>query len=286
MMMHGNNYEAPLPKLLPKEYQFIKNLIHLQTGIHLGEAKQEMVHSRLMKRLRTLKLQTFKDYIKHLKNNENELSFFINSLTTNKTNFFRESSHFDYLENIYCKNLLNKYDKANKTIHIWSAACSKGHEVYTLSLLFNLFCTHNPKIDYRILGTDIDTNVLTEAKNGIYSQDIIKDIPQKYIKGQLLRQKCESTYMYKVESSLRNRIKIRQFNLTDPNFSFPMNFDIIFLRNVMIYFTKDLIQQIINNMYHCLNPNGLLFIGVSENLLGITHQFKSIQPSVYQKVGG
>lgn len=291
--MMNNRQEAQaikIPNITPasegatlshKDYVFIRDLAFEKTGINLNENKVTMIQSRISRRLNALKLRSYSDYIEYLQNNPQEMTPFINSLTTNKTDFFREIDHFDYLRDNYFPNLTS--NSTGKSLYVWSAACSAGHEVYTLGMVFDEFTKSNPSYDFRILGTDIDTDILTKAENGIYPAEQVSPIAPNYLRGNFEKGRGNDDGNYIVTKKLKEKIKFRQFNLIDPANTVPLQFDIIFLRNVLIYFTKDTIQIVIDKLVSHLNPGGLLFIGHSETLNGINHNLQSLGSAIYKK---
>lgn len=271
--------------LSPEQFKFITSLIFEKAGILLDGNKMTMVQSRMLRRLKKLNYETVDEYIKFLKSNpEQEMEHFINSLTTNKTDFFRENDHFNYIINNYFKEALAKRTTTlTQNIYVWSAACSAGHEVYTLALIFDEFCKMNPGFDYKILGSDIDTEILDKAKTGVYPEEQIEPIPKKYLQGNFEKGKGSNEGFYRVSDQLRRNVKFRRFNLTIPEERIPLTFDIIFLRNVLIYFPPEIIKKVIDKLVSHLKPGGLLFIGHSETLNGIKHDLEFIGSSTYRK---
>jgi chemotaxis protein methyltransferase CheR len=240
-----------------------------------------MVHNRLIKRLRELSHNSYKEYIDYLQKNEPETEQFINALTTNKTNFFREPPHFDFLKKVYFKELLELQKK--KSIYIWSAACSRGHEAYTLGMIFDEFVSQNKLFDYRILGTDIDTKVLKEAEEALYENEIAKEVPPQYFSSYFNAIEQNEHRYFKICDKIRKNIKFRRHNLIDPRETLPLKFDIIFLRNVLIYFPPDVIEKIIQKLSKHLNPGGLMFIGHSESIRNMNHDMEYLTASIYKK---
>lgn len=267
------------------QFDFISSLIFEKAGIHLDHNKTTMVQSRILRRLKHLKLDTIKDYITYLKGHpEKEMDYFINSLTTNKTDFFRENDHFEYLKDVFFKELIEK-KKGDyvQNLYVWSAACSAGHEVYTLALVLDEFCKKNPKFDYKILGSDIDTDILAKAKNAIYPEDQIAPIPKHYLQGNFQKGTGTNAGFYRASDYLKRNVKFRRFNLTNPEERVPLTFDVIFLRNVLIYFPPEVIKKVIDKLASHLKKGGLLVIGHSETLNGIQHDLTFLGSSIYQK---
>lgn len=273
------------PQLSHEAYEYISNLLLTKAGIHLEENKKIMIQSRISRRLRALNIEDYDQYIRFLDLHPDEITHCVNALTTNKTDFFRENDHFDFLKRHFLKDTVLSHSARyhGRPIYIWSAACSMGHEVYTLAMILNEFTTNNPQFDYRLLGTDIDTEVLKTAEKGIYKSDIIGQIPPSYIPGNFEKGSGNNKGLYRISNHLRQKIKFRQHNLIDTTQTFSMKFDVIFLRNVLIYFPSDVIEIVINKLSRQLTSKGYLFIGHSETLNGIKHDLHSVGSAVYQK---
>ncbi len=273
------------PQLSHEAYEYISKLIRSKAGIMLEENKKIMIQSRISRRLRALNLDNYDAYIKYLDYHPDEITHCVNALTTNKTDFFRENDHFDYLKRHFLKGTVQHHTSRyhERPIYIWSAACSMGHEVYTLAMIMQEFCQGNPQYDYRILGTDIDTEVLKVAEKGIYKNEILSQIPPAYLPGNFEKGSGKNKGLFRVSEKLREKVKFRQHNLIDTTALYPMKFDVIFLRNVLIYFPPDVIELVINKLSRQLNSKGYLFIGHSETLNGIKHDLHHVGSAVYQK---
>lgn len=263
------------------EFYQVSSLLAERTGIYLSENKMAMVEARLAKRLKELNLKSYTDYVNYLRKNPNEMTSFVNALTTNKTDFFREPYHFEYLE----KKVLPEFVKRSKDkkFRLWSGASSTGDELYTLGMVISEFFTTHPGFDYKLLGTDIDTSVLSKAEKGEYSFDTIKPVPIHLIGKYFIKDSQNGKNIFVANNELRKIIKFRQFNLIHDDLSNSIKFDVIFLRNVLIYFTAETIELVINKMYERLNPRGYLFIGHSEALNNVKHRFQFLHNSIYYK---
>jgi chemotaxis protein methyltransferase CheR len=261
-----------------KEFMFFKELIENLIGINLTEQKLTLVQSRLGRRMRELGFDSYKQYIDLLQNDPmgREVTHFINALTTNKTEFFRENAHFDYLKN-YLTDMFH-----HQTCYLWSAACSNGSEVYTLNIICEELKRDYPHFDYRILGSDIDTQMLQKASSGIYHKTELVGLPPLYLSHYFERGLKQHSGTYRFRTDMRHKLKFKNCNLVDDNDNFSFQFDVIFLRNVLIYFSKDTITKVIEKMWRHLKPNGILFIGHSENLHGLSHRFEAVGSSVYR----
>ena len=267
-----------------KAYEFIRDFVFKKAGITLNTSKRSMIQSRLSRRVNFLNLNSINEYLSYLKTNSSELTSFINALTTNKTDFFRESEHFDYLADNYLKEYVQKHAEKNKVLLTWSAACSTGPEVYTLAMIFDKFFKRYDNFDFKILGSDIDTDVVKTAESGVYADDIIeRQIPPEYLRGNFSKGIGNNSGFYKISDNLKKKVKFKQHNLIEDNSKMLINFDIVFLRNVLIYFQASVIQQVIDLIVKSMAPGGLLFIGHAETLNGIKHDLISLGSSIYRK---
>lgn len=265
------------------DFNTVKKLVSEQTGIHLSDAKQDLVYGRLSKRIRKLGLSSFQEYIEYVKqDHEQELINFINAITTNLTSFFRENHHFEYLYNTLLPELLEK-NKGTKKIRIWSAGCSTGEEPYSIAMTILDKLGTTSSWDIKILATDLDTNVINTAAAGIYPLEKIKGLDPKKKKRWFLNGKGDKAGFAKVSRELQNLITFRQLNLIN---SWPMKgeFDFIFCRNVVIYFDKPTQRILFDRMANILTQNGTLFIGHSETLFKVSNRFRAIGGTVYQKL--
>ena len=260
------------------EFNYFKELIEKQVGIALNDQKITLMQSRLGKRLRELGLSSYREYIKVIREDirGDEMTEFINALTTNKTEFFRENGHFDFLKGYWAKHFLKS------TCYIWSAASSNGSEAYTLSILGEEFRYDNHFFDYRILGSDIDSQMLDKAASGVYLRHELVGLPPLHQSKYLEKGIGDNSGKFRIKQELRQKVKFRQLNLIDPSANLNFQFDIIFLRNVLIYFSNETIVKVVEKMHKHIKPDGLLFIGHSENLHGLQDKFLGIGSSIYQ----
>ncbi len=261
------------------DLQFHKfaDLVMQKVGIHLHAGKKQLLHSRISKVLRAKQIPSYKEYYQMLINESGEelLLEFINAVSTNTTHFFRESKHFDFIKKSWAPQLANKTQ-----IKIWCAASSSGEEPYSLAMAFRELFPHKP---CKILATDIDTNVLRTAANAVYHYDnVIDRIPYPYLQKYFQRGTGNSKGYVKIKKQIRQMVSFKKLNLIEP-FPFTSNFDLISLRNVMIYFKKETKEDIAGRMYHRLCPGGYFFIGHSESLNGISGGFEYICPAIYRR---
>jgi chemotaxis protein methyltransferase CheR len=267
-----------------QEFKQISALLYKNFGINLTENKQTLVRGRLNKIIRTKGYNNFTNYYNAIKADKSgmlqiELA---DNLSTNHSYFFRENEHFNYL----ITNTLPEIEASNRlkepsALRIWCAGCAAGEEPYTLAILLKeFFGSRLPDIKPIILATDISTSALSAAKNGIYTQDKLKSMPAKYLDKYFNNM---GTGKYSVKPNLRNLILFKRLNLMRDNFPFKNKFDIIFCRNVMIYFDKETRETLISKYYLNLIDNGILFIGHSETIGRNSSQFKYLLPAVYRK---
>lgn len=266
--------------LTDQDFRKISELVHTLTGIVLKEEKKVLVYSRLAKRLRTLKMQTFKEYCQFLEgaSGKEEMTSFINALTTNLTRFFREMHHFDHVKNVVIPYIVERYQRDltpdAKRVRIWSAGCSSGEEPYSLAMVL---ASHLPAgFDVKILATDIDTNMLSTGKNGFYQS--IQGVPPEYMHF------CQKQPQggYRMAPQVMQMITFNPLNLLH-NWPMKGEFQAIFCRNVVIYFNKETQAHIFNRMAPLLASDGWLFIGHSESLFKVCDHFQLKGQTIYQK---
>ncbi len=267
-----------LPDLKKSEYSAIRDFIYKEAGIDLGDKKQMLVSSRLNKRLRFHKLNSFQGYIDLIfrKGNELEKQMATDLLTTNETYFFREPEHFEFLK----KNIIPNHPRAS-LFRLWSAASSSGEEAYTLAMILDdKFGVTTP---WEIFGSDISKTILEKAAKGLYPTLRIDGIPKPYLKKYCLKGKDEFDGFLLVDEKLRKKCSFQQINLIKP-LPDVGKFDVIFLRNVLIYFDDQTKEDIIRRLVKSLRQGGYLFIGHSESLKGMDLGIKLVAPTTYVKL--
>lgn len=273
------------PELTAKSYDFIRGLLHEQTGIVLADHKKDLVYGRIVKRLRSLGLNSFEAYCDLLSGPERdaELQFMRNALTTNLTKFFRESHHFEHLASeTLPKVISNSVRGGERRLRIWSAGCSSGEEPYSIAITL---CQHLRGLDSwdaRILATDIDTDMVRTGAEGFYSANRIDGMDASVRKRFFDAE--DGGARFRVSQAARSLIAFKPLNLLHP---WPMKgpFDAIFCRNVVIYFDKPTQRKLFDRFAEILKPEGILYVGHSESLFNVTDRFKSLGKSIYQKVG-
>jgi len=257
------------------KYQYY---LYTKFGIKISYRKREVLRSKVDKLKLFYKIADYEVFLDTLKKNEGTAFWhdFVHEITTHKTDFFREINHFNFLKENMGKTIINIPSiSLRNEIRIWSAGCSTGEEPYTIAMLMNEI---KPELYVRILATDISKETLQTAMKGTYSPSIKKNISPYYLSKYFLRDGIN----FSIKDEIKNKVVFRQFNLIDL-FPFKRKFDIIFCRNVMIYFSDNIIEDLLNKFYKTLVENGLLFIGHSESLISKKHTFKYIQPTIYKK---
>ena len=262
------------------EFQRFRTLIYDESGISLGEQKQLLLASRLSKRLRDLGAATFSEYYEKVTQDptREEFTRMLDLISTNKTDFFREPKHFDFL----CERIIPELE-CTRRIRIWSSACSTGEEPYTIAMTLFENVEQPAQWDFKILASDLSTRVLAKAASGLYDEDRFRDVPPDVMKRHFLRGRGDQTGVFKVKPHLAGAITFRRLNLMDDRFPIKNPLDLIFCRNVMIYFDRPTQETLVNKFHQYLKPGGYLFIGHSESLQWVTHPFKAIAPTIYQK---
>lgn len=263
----------PVP-LTPAQFDWVRHQIYRQCGIRLQDGKQSLVRNRLEKRLRVLGLSGYDEYIDFLQHDANggEMEAFVDSLTTNKTSFFRESRHFDFLREQVLPDLVRA-----RRVRMWSAACSTGAEAWSLAITLAEAWPDLLARDVRILATDICRTVLAEARNAVYADDDLQGVPPHLLQRYFSR----SSEGFHVLDKLRRIVTVARLNLIG---EWPMRgpFDVIFCRNVMIYFDRETQERLVQRLTALLTPGGFLFVGHSETLTSLRHDLKIVSPAVYR----
>lgn len=263
--------------------------IYEEMGIKMGENKRVMLQARLAKRIRTLQLDSFDAYCEYLfsaAGQQQELASFIHEVTTNKTDFYRESNHFDYLIEQALPTLFNEGLRCSvrRPLRVWSSACSTGEEPYTLAMFLHEYEARNQGFSYTILATDISTTVLREAKEAIYEERRIDPIPAPIRKKYILRSKNKARSQIRIAPELRARVEFRWTNLKDPKLTANEMMDIVFCRNVIIYFDRPTQELVLNNLCRYVLPGGFLFMGHSESLSGLDVPLVQVAPTIYRRI--
>jgi len=267
-------------KISNKEFQMLSVFIRENFGVNLSEAKKGLVVSRMANVLRELDMDSFSEYFEYLAaaSNTDPVAELINKITTNHTYFYRENKHFEFLKEVV---LPERAPKSGKTsLRMWSAGCSVGAEPYSMAMVIaDYFGTRYYDRNVKILATDISSNVLKMAEGGNYHEGYMQDIPSRWKK--IYFKNCGEE-CYTVNDLIKREIVFKRFNLLS-RFPFKDKFDVIFCRNVMIYFQEDLKRALVDKFYHALKPGGYLFIGHSEVIDKNATMLRYIKPAIYRK---
>ena len=273
--------------LSERELKRVARFIGDAVGIQLPDSKKILVEGRLRRRLRKLGYSCFKQYLDFVLDDprgKDERLHLIDVLTTNKTDFFREPEHFDYLINQALPELDKQRIKAGRAdIKLWSAGCSTGEEPYTLSIVMNEAMPQFPGMRFQILATDISHSCLQTGKRGVYTEKNIEPVPMELRKKYFLRSRDRRSELVQMGPDLRQRITFQELNLMDEQFSLPHMMDVIFYRNVMIYFNNEIRERLVAKFERQLHPGGYLFVGHSESLNAIDSSLEQVAPMVYRK---
>lgn len=271
-------------KFTRKDFDFLRTVSNARTGIVVSDDKFDMFYARLSRRVRKLGLKDFSEYCKYIKDDkgDDEVLELVNAVTTNLTAFFRENHHFEFLRDTVIPKLL-KENKDERKIRIWSAGCSTGEEPYSLAVTLKENLPPGLPWDTQILATDIDSNVLAKASKGVYAEDRVKDIPTKILRSWFMKGKGENAGSVRVKPEARSLINFGQLNLME-DWSVGDIKDVIFCRNVVIYFDRESKTRLINRYADNLKDGGYLFIGHSESLYKISDRFELIGNTIYQKI--
>jgi chemotaxis protein methyltransferase CheR len=270
--------------LSSRDYTRLCALIYEQAGIRLGTDKKTMVEGRLRRRLKALDMSTYSQYCDFLFRREgmkDELIPLIDVVTTNKTDFFREPGHFDFLTG----TLLPQWAARDhgRPFQIWSAGCSSGEEPYTLSIVLSEFAGTHPGFRFRVLATDISTTVLEKAEMAVYPTDAVSTIPAALRKKYFMASRDPASTRVRVVPELRRLVEFRRLNFMDADYGIAEKADAIFCRNVIIYFDRATQEQVLRKLSHRLLPGGYLFVGHSETLHNMDLSMTPVAPALYRR---
>ncbi len=271
------------PTLSDAEFFQFCRLVHRHAGIHLTVQKKELVRARLMKVMRIRSLGSFQEYYERVLADKSgaELACLLDALSTNQTAFWREPGHFQYL----AQEILPTWRQGNREPlrkNLWSAGCSSGEEAYTLAMILLDAFPGGDLSRLKIYASDLNTQVLTQAERGIYPLSRVEPLPPEWRRRFFQKGMQEREGFVRIKPEVRRLVNFFRFNLMEP-FPFREGMDIIFCRNVMIYFERDTQANLVDKFFHCLKPGGYLFIGHSESLCNRRHQFSYVKPTIYRK---
>jgi chemotaxis protein methyltransferase CheR len=269
------------------DFSLFSELIQNLCAIRMPIVKKTMLEARLRKRMRVLGLTSFRQYWNYIDSSQgrqDELVHMIDVVTTNKTDFFREPAHVEYLYNTALPDLQAGWDTGKqRSLRVWSAGCSTGKEAYTLAMILTEYSRNKRELDFSILGTDISTKALGKAARGIFDQEKAATIPVAYRKKYLLKSRDKSGRLIRIVPEIRSLVTFGRLNFLDENYGFNTPFDVIFCRNVIIYFDRENQQRILSKVCRHLAVGGYLFTGHSETLHGMKLPITPMAPSVYRK---
>ncbi len=267
------------------DFERLRELIYSESGINLSLDKKTMVEIRIKRRFESLNIATFGEYCEHVfgrEGKENELVHLIDVITTNKTDFFRESAHFDYLVSKALPDLAARQGAIRKSL-VWSAGCSTGEEPYTLAMVLSEYAEECPGFAFRVLATDICTAVLTKAALGVFKSELLGPVPKNMRKKYFMRSRDPESDLFRVVPEVRALIEFRRVNFMDSDFGLAEVAEIIFCRNVIIYFDRPTQVRLLEKLTRQLAPGGYFFAGHSESLQGMDLPLVPVAPAVYRK---
>lgn len=266
-----------------QHFEQLRELVYKLTGISMSDHKKDLLYGRLTRRLRILGIDNFDDYYNILKNNPgDELQNFINAVTTNLTSFFREKHHFDYLRDKVIPEKLK--DNSLRGLRIWSAGCSTGEEPYSLAMMLRESIPDIDRMEVKIFASDLDTNVVETASQGVYDAKRVEGMESARIKRWFQRGTGDNVGKVRVRKELRDMIDFQQVNLMQ-DWPKKEKYDVVFCRNVVIYFDKETQKVLFNRFADVIKPKQHLFIGHSETLHKLTDKFQLIGKTVYRRIG-
>jgi chemotaxis protein methyltransferase CheR len=288
--MEQKNFMTGVAKPMTQaEFSRFSEFIIGQCGIKMPPSKKIMLEARLQKRLRTLGITNFREYYDHVlgEGGRDELVHMLDAVTTNKTDFFREPVHFQYLAQTILPEFIEERERSkgsNKPFAVWSAGCSTGEEPYTLAMVLSDVAGLYPSFRFSILATDISTKVLDRAREAVYDAERVAAVPLPMKQKYLLRSKDPGTAIVRIAPELRSLVQFKRLNLMEEAFSFSEPVDVIFCRNVIIYFDRKTQEQLITRFCKVLKTNGHLFLGHSESIHGFTLPLRRLTSTVYRKI--
>ncbi|MDG5799770.1 protein-glutamate O-methyltransferase CheR [Marinilabiliaceae bacterium ANBcel2] len=278
-----NIYKAELSQ---EQFDRLGSFINKNTGIKMPSTKRVMVQARLKKRLRALDMVSFEEYLKYVFGKEGfqtEIVHIFDAVSTNKTDFYREPAHFDFLK----KHVLPQFEKESngKLFKIWSAACSSGEEAYTMAITIQEYLGASKKFDYIVSGSDISTRILQMAVDGIFPYNkVVPAVPDTVMRRYFMRSRDPKNRTLRVIPELRQKTSFFRLNFMDDDYKLKDKFDAVFCRNVLIYFDRDIQEAVIRKLCRHIKSGGYLFHGHSESLYGMDLPLKLIKPTIYKRV--
>lgn len=272
-----------LDTISKRNFARLASFIYDSSGIKMPESKKTMLEGRLRRRLRAVAVDSLDGYCDYLFTGDNlsrEGPHLINAVTTNKTDFFREPAHFDFLVQTALPALV---DRGVRTVRSWSAACSTGPEPYTIAMVLDDYAERLGGPNYGILATDLDTEVLATARSGIYPAELVDPVPKALRRKYVMTSNDATRREVRIVPRLRSAIGFARLNLMDETYPIGQRMHLIFCRNVLIYFDKATQRKVVSGLYDCLEPGGYLFLGHSESITGLALPLEQVANTVFQK---
>jgi chemotaxis protein methyltransferase CheR len=270
-----------------RDYARLCELIYAQAGIALGKERKTMLEVRIKRRLKVLELHSYSEYCDYLFGHEglkDEIVHLIDVVTTNKTDFFRESGHFDFLAEKALPELMERI--AGRQFLIWSAGCSTGEEPYTMAIVLSEYALTHPGFRFRILASDISNLVLAKAELGVYTKEVVAPVAPLLRQKYFMRSRDRSSNQVRVAPELRKLIEFRRLNFMDADYGLSEKVDAIFCRNVIIYFDRPTQERILQKLSSYLLPGGFMFVGHAETLHDMKLPLEPVAPALYRRVDG
>jgi chemotaxis protein methyltransferase CheR len=271
-------------RISKRNFEKLARFIYDYSGIKMPPTKLTMLEGRLRRRLRATQHATFDDYCDFLFHDdglEQETVYLIDAVTTNKTDFFREARHFEYMQQVALPALVSS---GVRTIRTWSSACSTGAEPYTMAMVLEEFVADRRDLNYSILATDLSTDVLATARRGIYTEDMVHPVPRELQRKYVMVAKQPNRREVRISADLRSRVGFARMNLMDESYPVGEGMHMIFCRNVLIYFDKPTQSGVLKRLCARLLPGGYMFIGHSESISGIDLPLKQVSNTVFQRI--
>lgn len=284
MSMAAVETQLPGDRISKRNFERLARFIYDYSGIKMPPTKLTMLEGRLRRRLRATNHSTFDDYCDFLFNHDGldqETVYLIDVVTTNKTDFFREAKHFNYLQTIALPMIASS---GVRTIRTWSSACSTGAEPYTMAMVLAEFVEGRNDVAYSVLATDLSTDVLQTARQGIYAEDLIAPVPHDLQRKYVLTAKQRGRREVRITPKLRSKVGFARMNLMDEKYPIGDPMNVIFCRNVLIYFDKQTQAGVLTRLCDCLAKGGFMFIGHSESITGFDLPLKQVSNTVFQRI--
>ncbi|MCM5553387.1 protein-glutamate O-methyltransferase CheR [Pleomorphomonas sp. NRK KF1] len=278
------HFDRSADRLSAKNFRRLSEFVSCYSGIKMPPGKQTMLEGRLRRRLRSTGFASLDDYCTYLFDNdglETEAVALIDAVTTNKTDFFREPKHFEFLKRYALPALVRN---GRTSLRLWSAACSVGAEPYTAAMIVADFAESSGPLNYFVLATDLSTDVLAAARKGIYPASMLAPVPDDYMRRFVLRSSDPTSNLMRIAPALRSKVGFARMNFMDETYPIGEPVDVIFCRNVLIYFDKPTQAKVLSRLCDCLAPGGYLFIGHSESITGFNLPVRTVANTIFQKI--